>query len=101
MDPNFITSDLWRSLTSNLMLLWGFAGSVILFAGSLLLAIAVIPSLVGSGHLPSTPPGPAKMVRPLFFFLALVGAAGVAFFLGQLLPEVFNTAADIWDRVAI
>ncbi len=101
MDPHFITGDLWRSLTSNLMLLWGFAGSVILFAGSLLLAIGVIPSLVGSGHLPARPPGPAKVVRPLFFLLALVGAVGVAFFLSQFLPGVVDTMTDIWDRFAI
>jgi len=101
VDPHFITGDLWRSLTSNLMLLWGLLGSVILFGGSLLFAIAIIPSLVGSGHLPASAPGPAKVVRPLFFLLAVVGAAGIAFFLSQFLPGVVDTLTDIWARFAI
>lgn len=100
MDPNFITSNVWSDLTGNLMLLWMFLGSVILFAGSLLFAIGVIPSLVGSGHLPSPPPGAAKVVRPLFFLTAVLGIAGIAFTLSQLIPGLPDVLASIADRFA-
>ena len=100
MDPSFINHDLWGRLTDNLMLLWGFLGSVILFAGSLLMAIAVIPSLVASGHLPASPPGPAKAVRPLFFLAAAAGAAGIVYTLSQVIPGIRDLLPLIWNRWA-
>ncbi len=100
MDPNFINHDLWGRLTDNLMLMWGLVGSVFLFAGSLLMAVAVIPSLVASGHLPASPPGPTKAVRPLFFLAAVAGAAGIAYTLSQLIPGVPAVLSEIYDRFA-
>ena len=100
MDPNFINHDLWGRLTDNLMLMWGFLGSVLLFAGSLLFAIGVIPSLVASGHLPASPPGPAKVVRPLFFLAAIAGAAGIVFTLSRVIPGLQDLLPHIWNRWA-
>ena len=100
MDPSFINHDLWGRLTDNLMLMWGLVGSVFLFAGSLLFALGIIPSLVASGHLPSSPPGPAKVVRPLLFLLAAAGATGIVYTLSRVIPGMWDLLQLIWPRLA-
>ena len=53
MDPNFITASDWIEIGRVLTFLFAVPGSVILFAFPLLIARAIIPSLVGTGHLPA------------------------------------------------
>ena len=52
MDPNFITASDWIEIGRVLTFLFLVPISVISFAFPLLIARAIIPSLVGTGHLP-------------------------------------------------
>ena len=52
MDPEFVTHADWSGLGGLLRFLWLFSISLITFALSVLLAQAIVPSLVASNHLP-------------------------------------------------
>lgn len=74
MDPTFITPDQWALLRSLVHSVWFYLLFLVLFAGSLLLALAVLPSLVHTRHLPPR----ALRVRPLLALVALAALAGLA-----------------------
>ena len=69
LDPDYISGANWAQLGDTLFYLWGVPLVVLVLAFSLLLARAIIPSLVASGHLP------AKVFQ---LRLALYGVAAVA-----------------------
>ena len=69
MDPNFITASDWDTIGDFLLFLFGVPTFVILFAFSLLFARAIVPSLVGTGHLPER----VLRLLPLFYGSAFIG----------------------------
>jgi hypothetical protein len=78
VNPNFIQFDTWQPLFSLLICLWTYVGLEIVFAFALLLAHAIIPSLVETGHLPAN----TNRIRPFLyggFFLFLLFAFGTIF----------------------
>ena len=83
MDPNVVTSADWAQLWDLLHFLWLTLLFVVGFAGNLLLALAVIPSQVHSGHLPAG----ALRLRPLLLLLALVALVGVALSLATAVSQ--------------
>ena len=101
MDPSFIDTDVWEALGSNLTLLWIFIGSIFILAFSLLTSLGIIPSLAGSGHIPATPPGLAKLVVPLLYVTAGVAALAVVFVLVQVIPGIREIVLALYGRVAV
>ena len=72
-DPGFITSTAWADIRWFLILLWLLPLPVIGFAGSMLVAHGLIPSLAESGDIKD--PRILKL-RPVFY-----GAAAISFVL--------------------
>lgn len=101
MDPSFIDTDLWKALGSNLKLMWVFIGSIFILAFSLVTSLGIIPSLAGSGHIPATPPGLARLVVPLLYLTAVVAALAVIFVLVQVIPGIREIVLGIFGRVAV
>jgi hypothetical protein len=80
--PNYITSADWANTRGLLFPLWVLLGSVLGFAGSMLISFGVIPSLAASGDLPD--PRLVRLRPPLFvssalFFVVAVTAVVVIF----------------------
>ena len=76
MDPEIITSGDWSKISGLLRLLWVYVVFVVVFAKCVLLAQAIIPSLVSTHHLPDR----ALRLRPL-----LLGIASVSFVFAALI----------------
>ncbi len=92
MDPEFITTSDWHLIGVGLRFLWAFVGSIILMAGSLIVAHMFIPSLLASGHIPTPWQQPAVLLRRLLY--------GAAF--GALLLAIFTMVyAGIYLRDAL
>ena len=101
MDPSFIDTDLWKALGSNLKLMWVFIGSIFILAFSLLISLGIIPSLAGSGHIPISPPGLAKLIVPLLYLTAGAATLAVVFVLVQVIPGIREIAVEIFGRIAV
>jgi hypothetical protein len=52
MDPSRLTFVNWSDTTSILLFIWLFVAFVVIFATFMLLAHAMIPSLLETGHIP-------------------------------------------------
>ncbi len=77
MDPNMPSAADWRAIEPLLWNLWLFVLFMIGFAGNLMLAHAVIPSLVGTHHLPHR----AASLRPPLYVVSLISfAVAIAIF---------------------
>lgn len=68
MDPRAMTAQDWLLIPPMLISLYSFVGCMVAFAFNLMLYTAVIPSLVGTRHLPAR----AESFRPAFLGLAVV-----------------------------
>jgi hypothetical protein len=70
-----MTPAQWDHVTSTLILLWAFAGLMILGAGSMMVAHILVPSLIDSRDIsPSLGKG-----RPFAYAIAAVAFAGAIF----------------------
>ena len=92
-NPNFITSSDWANISGLLPPFWALLGAVLGFAGSMLFAQAVIPSLATARDLPS--PRLLKLRTPLYLsaavFLALaISMVVVIFDRVGILGEIFH-----------
>ena len=85
--PEYITSSDWANLSGLLFPLWGLLGAVFGFAGSMLLAHGVIPSLAANRDLPD--PRLVKLRPPLYL------SAALSLLLAMLMVVV------IFDRVGV
>lgn len=94
--PDRISPNQWDDVTTILVWLWTFVGCMILFAGNLLLAHGIIPSLTSSRDLPMR----FASLRPIFF--AVSGAfLLVAIFCFAMFVINLQVLYDIYDRVWI
>ena len=94
MDPSALTTDQWAAIGAALKLLWLWVPLIVVFAFSWLLAVAVVPSLVTSRHLPAQ----SLRLRPLLLLVglaSLVGAVAVGA-LGLLTAGVLNQFYPRW-----
>jgi hypothetical protein len=71
--PALLDQVIWDDLEQALLFLALLHLTVITFAGSILLARAVVPSLVYTGHAPER----AARLRPVFYGLAALAGLGV------------------------
>ena len=92
-DPQFITAAAWAGVGDFLRALMVFAVLVIAFAGYLLVAHALIPSLVASEHIPNR----ANRIRPIFYLTSLVLLIGAIIFL-TITSGLAGVIGDIYDR---
>jgi uncharacterized membrane protein len=92
-DPQFITAAAWAEVGDFLTALIVFAVLVIGFAGNLLVAHALIPSLVASEHISSR----ANRIRPVFYLASLVLFVGAITFL-TITSGLAGVIGDIYDR---
>ncbi len=86
-DPSYITHSNWADIGNLLIFIWLGVVVVVGFAGSVLLAHAVIPSLAASGELPD--PRLLKL-RPLLY-----GGAGMLLVLAVVLIALLVPQADV------
>ena len=93
MDPEFITSADWREIGNLLHFYWFILLFAIGFGFNFLMAHAIIPSLIGTGHLPE---GVSKS-RRFFYTGALVSLGLVLFFLLRIAQEA-HILRSVWDR---
>lgn len=96
MNPDFVAASDWGALSSLISNLWVFVFSVAVFAFSLLLGHAIIPSLVATGHLP----GGAERIRPFLYILSLAALAGAYLFARDALV-LSRVILDIYPRLLI
>lgn len=94
MSANAPTPAEWAQIVSGInWLFFGYLPLVIVLGASLLLGHGVIPSLIQSGELP-----PAfGRLRPLFYGLVLVAAAGAILFLSNFLG-IMRLILDLYPR---
>ncbi|MSQ11920.1 MAG: hypothetical protein EXR48_04420 [Dehalococcoidia bacterium] len=76
MDPTFITNAEWSQTGELLRFFFGTLLFVIGFAANMLLALAFIPSLVGTGHLSRN----ALNIRPALMGIAFACLGTAAYF---------------------
>ena len=93
-DPNALTNIDWLNLSNWLTMYWIYFPVVILFAFSLMIAHAFIPSAVQTGHLP---PAAERLRWPLTIFALLLLAVAVVLmtFIIILTPQALG---NIYDR---
>ena len=92
-DPEALNSAIWSDINQWLLLMGLYIIFIVVFAFSLLIGTAIIPSLVSTGHLPAK----ALKLRPLsigFGFLGLMAAASV---LGLAIAGYVGFD-DFWQR---
>ena len=93
MDPEFITSADWREIGNLLHFYWYVLLFAIGFGFNFLMAHAIIPSLIGTGHLPES----VGKSRRLFYGGAMVSLGLVLFFLLRIVQEA-HVLKSVWER---
>lgn len=90
-DPTFITALDWQRVGGLLLTLWWLLGSLLGFAGAMLLAQGVVPSL---GFTRDIPEATVRLLRP-----PLYGAAALFLVLAALSALVFVGRLDILKEI--
>jgi hypothetical protein len=93
MDPEVITTAIWADISWVLRFLWLFWFFIIGFATHMLLAHALIPSLVSSGQLPES----FGRVRPMIY-LGGLGALLLAIISLVVSISGMGFINDFWTR---
>ena len=96
-DPNALSNIDWANLSNWLTMYWIYFPIVIVFAFTLMIAHAFIPSAVQTGHLP---PSSERLRLPMTAFALLLLAAAVVLmaFIMILTPHALG---NIYDRFLI
>ncbi len=96
MDVGVITPDMWQGIHRLLAFLWVLVPLAVIAGGSLLLSLAVIPSLATTGELP---PQTERLRRPLY----LVGLiSGVGLVVALIIAVVSaGVIGEFWPRWSI
>ena len=92
-DPKALSSANWNDIHLWLTYFWIYVPLVLTFAFTILTAHALIPSLINTGHIPTSV---GRLRIPLTFFAALVFLAAV--FMMVLTINKTLDLAKFWDR---
>ena len=92
-DPKALSSANWNDIHLWLTYFWIYVPLVLTFAFTILTAHALIPSLINTGHIPTSV---GRLRIPLTFFAALVFIAAV--FMMVLTINKTLDLAKFWDR---
>ena len=95
MDPNFVTRQDWADIGEFLLALLFVPGLMIVFAFSMLIAHALIPSLVKSGHLPEEMNKVRRVLYPVAF-AALLGVISYLVFVAINAESSFGSVYSRW-----
>ena len=95
MDPNFVTRQDWADIGEFLLALLFVPGLMIVFAFSMLMAHALIPSLVKSGHLPEELNKVRRVLYPVAF-AALLGVISYIVFVAINAESSFGSVYSRW-----
>ncbi len=93
-DPSGLGSTDWANLSNWLTLLWIFFPLVITFAFSMMIAHALIPSAVQTGHLPQK----MSMLRLPITVFGLVALAGAVIMMILVAMQATDTLGSIWEN---
>lgn len=92
--PDQLTAEQWDHVTNTLILLWAFAGTMILGAGSMMVAHILVPSLIDKRDIdPKYGKG-----RPFAYAIAALAFAGAIFFFASFI-NYLDTFYDIYPRI--
>lgn len=95
MDASVTSASQWTQITSGLVWFWTFLSCMVVFAATLLLAHAAIPSLVSTHQLPRR----MLNVRPVFYGLAIVFLVAAMFSFANIvihLRVLWDLYGKIW-----
>ena len=95
-DPRPLGIENWKDIGLWLLLLEIYLPLIVTFAFTMLTAHAIIPSLIGTGHLPARA---AKARVPLTAFALLVLVAAVIVMVGVIASTL--DVYKFWDRLLI
>jgi len=88
------TTEQWSQITTALIYLWSFVGSMIMFAGCLLLGHGIIPSLVSTRDLP---PQYRNLRQPILVVAAVFLLSAVFCFVNFITH--MTVVYDLFNRV--
>ena len=94
MDPNFVTRQDWADIGEFLLALLFVPGLMIVFAFSMLIAHALIPSLIKSGHIPED----LAKVRRVLYTVAFAALAGVISYVVFVAINAESSFGDVYSR---
>ncbi len=93
MDPSYVSTPIWHGLSITLRLMLVLVGCAFLFAGNMVIAHMVIPSLVTTGHISER----FSKLRALFYMGALAGVVGlITTFV--VIADVIRVVGDMYPR---
>lgn len=96
MHAEVTTADQWVQINSGLIWFWAFAACIVVFAANLLLAHAMIPSLVSTRQLPQR----VMRVRPVLYVISLIFLVGAIFSLANIVGGL-SVLFDLYEKVWI
>jgi hypothetical protein len=93
MTPAVVTAEQWQQINQTLIWFWAFLGCIVVFAANMLVAYAIIPSLVSTRDLPAK----VAAIRPVLFALAAIFLIAAVFAFVNVVNGL-QVLYEIWPR---
>ncbi|MCX2726396.1 hypothetical protein OO015_02675 [Thermomicrobium sp. 4228-Ro] len=93
MTPANVTPAQWEQIHQALIWFWAFLACVVAFAANMLVAYAIIPSLVSTRDLPAK----VSAIRPILFVLAAVFLLAALYAFVNIVNGI-QVLYEIWPR---
>jgi hypothetical protein len=93
MTPAVVTAEQWQQIHQTLIWFWAFLGCIVVFAANMLVAYAIIPSLVSTRDLPAK----VAAIRPVLFALAAIFLIAAVFALVNVVNGI-QVLYEIWPQ---
>ena len=93
MTPAVVTAEQWQQIYQTLVCFWAFLGCIVVFAANLLVAYAIIPSLISTRDLPAK----VAAIRPLLFALAAIFLVAALFAFVNIVNGI-QVLYEIWPQ---
>jgi len=93
MTPAVVTAEQWQQIHQTLIWFWAFLGFIVVFAANMLVAYAIIPSLVSTRDLPAK----VAAIRPVLFALAAIFLIAAVFAFVNVINGI-QVLYEIWPR---
>jgi hypothetical protein len=93
MTPAVVTAEQWQQIHQTLIWFWAFLGFIVVFAANMLVAYAIIPSLVSTRDLPAK----VAAIRPVLFALAAIFLIAAVFAFVNVVNGI-QVLYEIWPQ---
>jgi len=93
MTPAVVTAEQWHQIHQTLIWFWAFLGCIVVFAANMLVAYAIIPSLVSTRDLPAK----VAAIRPVLFALAAIFLIAAVFAFVNIVNGI-QVLYEIWPQ---